>query len=515
MSSLRTLRRLVLAEGGLPLVWVALTALLLVPVWNQRLLPMLDTPNHLALVRGWHSYYDPSYRIAEYYTLRIRPVPYFLYYASMHLMMFAASIETANKLFLSAYLVLFPLSVLALARVLGRSPWLALGAFALAFNRNWIYGFSSYLMGTCFMLLAFTALISFLREGRERDLLLVSVLCLLTYLSHVLPWAVFGAGAIALLIYDRRRWRRGLSVALAVSPSVLLMACELLEEQGERAYLKQEKFAAVWRDFPTLVKEFPGRILEIFPGKLDTEVLIVLAATVVALCAWKGVRASGEGAREQKQLRILIWVLIGCYLLLPYEISKPMWWWSLSQRMPSLIMTLLLLLPLGRLTGRQRLVMVPLMVACVALPLRLTRLYRDFNARNLPMIRLLNEIPRGASTILLVRGTRVTPEGIELSGDPASSGPVYWQFSSWPMALNGGYGPHVFDQGIPIRPKKRLKAPGWPMSDNFDIRQAPEFDYYLIKNAPDVMTREPALRVADQIGDWTLFERVYPITDEP
>src|SRR3954469_18658112 len=76
----RQLRRLLLAEGGLPIVWIALTVVALVPVWHQRMLPMLDTPNHLALIRGWHSFHDPSYKIADYYKLRVRPVPYFLFY---------------------------------------------------------------------------------------------------------------------------------------------------------------------------------------------------------------------------------------------------------------------------------------------------------------------------------------------------------------------------------------------------------------------------------------------------
>jgi hypothetical protein len=73
----------------------------------------------------------------------------------------------------------------------------------------------------------------------------------------------------------------------------------------------------------------------------------------------------------------------------------------------------------------------------------------------------------------------------------------------------------VFDQGIPIRPKVKLKAPSWSKPDNFDIRQAPEFDYYLVRNAPAVMEREPALQLVDQQGEWTLYERIYPLTDEP
>ena len=70
MHLLRQLRRLFFAAGGLPIVWIGLTILVLVPIWHQRLLPHLDTPNHLALVRAWHSYHDASYNIAEYYRLR-------------------------------------------------------------------------------------------------------------------------------------------------------------------------------------------------------------------------------------------------------------------------------------------------------------------------------------------------------------------------------------------------------------------------------------------------------------
>src|SRR5687767_8969063 len=110
------LRRLLLAHGGLPILWIALTVLVLIPVWLPRLLPMLDTPSHLALVRGWHSYHDPAYRIAEHYDLRIRIVPYVFFYATIHSLMYVFPLEVANKIFLSAYLILFPLGTLYVAR---------------------------------------------------------------------------------------------------------------------------------------------------------------------------------------------------------------------------------------------------------------------------------------------------------------------------------------------------------------------------------------------------------------
>ena len=175
---------------------------------------MLDTPNHLSLARGWHEYNDPASRVAEFYELRVRVVPYYLFYGSINLLLYVVPIETANKIFLSAYLILFPLSVLAVARSLKRSPWLALFAFPFAFNQNWIYGFASYLMSVTFSLFALAALISYLETRKVVYALLLGACCVICYLGHVMPWVLFGLCAIVLLL---------VAVVVAVGIAVVLV----------------------------------------------------------------------------------------------------------------------------------------------------------------------------------------------------------------------------------------------------------------------------------------------------
>jgi hypothetical protein len=510
------LKRALLAEGGLPLVWLVLTAMLLIPVWHQRLLPMLDTPNHLALARAWHNFNDPTYRIMDYYTLRIKPVPYIFFYAFIHWFMYLFSIEVANKLFLSLYLILYPISVLALARAFKRSPWLAVGGFALAFSQPWTYGFSSYLLGTAFMLLGFAALIRYYAEKRNLDLIQILIWSLLAYLCHILPWFIFGLGAIGILLVHWRRWRPGLFAAFAMLPSLALALVAILDEQAEHAYINRGgKFSGMWRDFPTSVIEFPRRVMELFPGNLDTVVLLVLTATVLGLAIWKGTRSSEQTREEQRVLPLLV-VLMGLsYVSLPYQVTKPLYWWYVAPRLPSMMAPLILLWPAVKLVGRQRLIMLPMVVACIALPIKLARLYRDFSNRNAPFIRLLGELPRGSSTMVVTRGMMRGQHSEEESGDPSTSAPVYWHFSSWPMALHGGYDPYLFDQGVPVRPRVTLRAPSWSTPDTFDIRQAPDFDYYLVRFAPAQMESEPSLKLIDQVGDWSLFQRTARLTDEP
>jgi hypothetical protein len=505
------------AQGGplLPLLWIALTCVVLVPVWHQRLLPMLDTPNHLALVRGWHNIADPAWHISDFYYLRLRPVPYILFYGFIHVALYVVEIETANKLFLSLYLILFPLSILALARAFRRSAWLALPAFALAFNQNWIYGFSSYLMGTVFLFFSLALLVGYLRDGARWRVGLLAVTAVLAYFGHILPWFVLGLCAITLLGLHWRQWRRGLTVSLALMPSLLLAVSAVVEENAERTYMhSQGAFSASWRDFPTSVMELPKRVMELFPGALDMVVLAVIAATIVGLARWQGTRTRPDDP-EARDLKWLLWILGLTYLTLPYNIVKPFSWWYVSPRVPSLMAPLALLLPVVTIEGRKRLLMVPVILCCFALPLRLARLYRDFSNRNVPFMQLVEKVPLGKTVFVVYRGMYVGPGAEESSGDPVTSAPVYWHFTSWPMALRGGYGPHVFDQGIPIRPKRVLKAPNNLAVGSFDIRLAPEFDYYLVHFPQEQMEREPSLKVVGQASGWTLFQRIAEHTDEP
>ena len=520
MSLVHRARRWVVDTGGLPVIWIALTIFALVPIWHQRMLPMLDTPNHLALVRAWHNYHDPSYRIADYYTLRIRPVPYFLFYLTIHLLLYVFSIEVANKIFLSAYLILFPLSILALARALRRSPWLALAAFPLAFNQNWIYGFSSFLMGTCFMFFALAALIGWLNDGRRWHLFALSVSTILAYFGHVMPWFCFGLCAIALLVLHLRDWRRCAGAALAMMPSVAFAAASYIEERHAHSYFKNGEglsvLAGSWRDFPTLLMEFPRRVMELFPGDADRDVLIVIALTIFGLAIWKGIHRRDETPAERNQVMAILIVLGFTYCMLPYQITRPMAWWYVSPRVPSMMAPLLVLLPaLTFDRWWKRLIMAPIIVCAIVLPLTLAKLYRDFSQRNSAFMRLVNETPRGSRVLVVVRGMMRGPGSEEISGDPSTSAPVYWHFSSWPMAIHGGYSPYLFDQGIPVVPKSKLRAPPWANTDSFELRQAPDFDYYLVRSPSDDMEREPSLRVMERAGDWVLFKRQFKMTDEP
>jgi len=513
MRHLRRLRELATAHQGLPLLWIALTVVALAPIWSQRLLPHVDMPNHLALVRGWHNYDNPAYRISEFFDLRIRPVPYIGFYATLHWMMYAVTIETAYKIFLSAYVVLFPLSVLSLSRALGRSPWMAVMAFPLIFSQCWVYGFASYLLGLTLLVFGFATLIRYYDSGSQRQLALLFVLSFLTYFFHILPWACLGLTFMTLAVLHPDRYHRTLVAALALTPSLALAIYSTAAERAANVYFVETRpeMIAFWADFPTSLKDFSTRVSGLFPGYIDDACTFVLLGCVVAMLIWQRVKY-GAQPRDltARRLHALAVVFFFAYLALPVEIKNPIKWFYIAQRLPTFIMILLLLRPSVPMARTRLLFVVPAIVFAIVLPLKLVKLYRSFSTRNMGFIHLVQEVPIGGTCLVVPRGMRPS-----MTMDPVAMGPVYDHLGSWPMALRGGYDHFAFDQGVPIRPKKRLGTPNFWSADTFDFRQAPEYEYYLVRNPPAVMRREPALRVIDEAGEWTLFHRAHDLTDEP
>jgi len=511
-----TLASRVRGLGWLVPLWIALTLLALMPIWSARLIPMLDTPNHLALIRAWHSFDDPRYRIAENFTLHIQLAPYLAYYWINHMLMYVVSIETANRLVLSLYVIGFPLCMLALVRSLRRDAALALFAFPLMFNQNWMYGFTAYNLAVASLLLCVAVALRYLDEGKVWQVVLVGVLGALTFLFHIMPYVYLGLLGLGLIYSDWRRWKRLLLLASSLVPSLVMAVQSVRSSQDDGVYFRAKgTFAATWRDFPTSVMEFPRRVMELFPGSWDAVALGLLAGAAMALYLWRETAPAPQSELTQRRVKAFLWLLGIAYLSIPYEISKPFSWWFVSPRVPPIMMLLIPLWPSRPMTGRWRWLMAPVVIAALILPVRLTQLYRSFSVRNAGFMRLVSEVPLGAPCLVLLNNLIIhSPKFEEKSGDPSSSAPVYWHFLSWPMALRGGYSAYVFDQGIPVRPKNKLPSPNWVDTSGFHIRQAPDYEYYLGYNSAQ-LDREPGLEVVDEAGSWTLYHRRVSATDEP
>jgi hypothetical protein len=113
-------------------------------------------------------------------------------------------------------------SMYALLRSLGRDPRLALLAVPLLTNSQFLIGLLQFLLGIPLMLWGWSLAIDSQQEGRSNRLFLLATVALLTFYSHVVPFAVFLMGLAVLAPWRSRRAL--LRYVLSLAPAGLALA---------------------------------------------------------------------------------------------------------------------------------------------------------------------------------------------------------------------------------------------------------------------------------------------------
>lgn len=159
-------------------------------IWVIRYFPSQDGPSHLynaAVLAFYHQI--PAFR--DFYTIHVSAAGNVLAQALQSILLRTAGELAAEKVLLTLYVVLLPLSFRALlATVTPKASPLLLMAFVILPNFFLYMGFWNFCLS---IPLAFLTLVWFRRRRNLSDpltLLLLCVLSLLTYSAHLLSWAL-------------------------------------------------------------------------------------------------------------------------------------------------------------------------------------------------------------------------------------------------------------------------------------------------------------------------------------
>jgi hypothetical protein len=492
-------------------IFVALFVCTLVPLWAPRFLPLLDLPDHLDAIAIWHRYHDRSWGYSKYYNLNLIPVPYWGYFLPVHLLAYLMPVEVANKLYLSAYALLLPLSVVMLARQMGRSRWLALFAFPLVFNMNFSYGFITFCAGVVVLTFAIVALDRFLDAPTGRRGLALALLSLLLYSTHVLPWMFFGVASLVLACCHGWHPRR-IAAAFALELPSLLLALYGFHASANGTTAVQTgplAYAAKGEEVLNRLQDVPLRVLTGWPDNRPYWILIALALVWLALLLSARADAQDSDAGRHGfayRLELLVLLAVAAYLFLPMHLLQPVDLWMIGGRFLTLVALFGALLPHGGVSGRRRLWLVPVVLLSVYYPLTLARKWLQFDHRAASFRRLMRHVERGASTLVLVQG-----DGTDASADYDAV--PYLQFHAYAQYLAGGYDPWALPTGFPFytKPGAGLPAPRWKHPETFVFDQhGVYYDYILTKGewtdhaifGPDDSARAPLIATD---GDWRLY----------
>lgn len=195
-----------------PVLFVALLALHVVPIWWVRHFPTQDGPLHVENVLALLNH-GTSPLLREWYVANWGPQPNWLTQALLASLLGLVSPVVAEKLVLTGYTLLLPLAFRAVLPRGERGWWGALAVFPFVHAFPFHMGFWNFCYG---LALAFLAIGFWLRRrgrlgpGRFVALALLSVLL---YLAHSVAFAgaLVAAGsvlAVRAVLAVRRAWRR-------------------------------------------------------------------------------------------------------------------------------------------------------------------------------------------------------------------------------------------------------------------------------------------------------------------
>ena len=226
-------------------IFLALILIHLIPIWIFDYFPSQDGPAHIENAGVIRDYQNPERSILRtYYTFNKNFTPTWLGHLILVGLMYIVPAVVAEKIFLTLYVILFPISVrYALSAMRSDNSFLAYMSFPFIYNYTLHLGFYSF----CLSLSLFFFMVGYWLKNRDhfnlQKILILTCLSMLLYFFHVVSLAMAYLGiaifTIWLILLDlvcdehskksqfTKLWkilqRRALTVFLAFLPTLILL----------------------------------------------------------------------------------------------------------------------------------------------------------------------------------------------------------------------------------------------------------------------------------------------------
>ncbi|MBM3213805.1 hypothetical protein FJZ36_02670, partial [Candidatus Poribacteria bacterium] len=251
-------------------LFVLLIAAHLVPIWAFRYFPTQDGGEHLNNANILRRYFTAEgAHFREYFVLNLRPDPNWSGHLVLAALLTVLPAILAEKLFVSAYIVLLPVSArYALRAIRPDAGWLAVLAFPFILNFLLHMGFYNF----AFSLPAFFLVVGYWMLHKEcigfRETVVFTGLSLALYFTHPVTYVMASVLVVAAglgftlqhacLMAGTRQWharalwqgfrRRVFTAAYAALPSICLLAAFV----GSRSRQPGARAVGMWRRLRTL-----------------------------------------------------------------------------------------------------------------------------------------------------------------------------------------------------------------------------------------------------------------------
>src|SRR5208283_626000 len=257
-------------SSQVPLRWLfaALSFLSILPYWTLRYPVIGDYPNHLARWFLLHHLQDPRVQFDHFFAADWGPFPYVATDALCVWMQYVLPIDLVGRIILSLCVISIPAACYYFLRIVNPGhEYLALWAFLIAFNPNFIMGSLASELSVALCLVVVTLWVRFCDAPTVARAFFLTLIMSLLFLTHLTGFGVAGIVMGVYCLATRKPFMRLVSLALISVPGLAMFLLSrghggsqaTLHYQGMTAWEKLRNLAFTLRFFTT--PEAAGAIL--------------------------------------------------------------------------------------------------------------------------------------------------------------------------------------------------------------------------------------------------------------
>jgi hypothetical protein len=465
-----------------------------------RYLPMVDLPQHYAMVSVFAHYQDPAYGFADRFTFDLAHRPYASVYLVGAALAKVLPLSVAMRIVVATCTILPILGVRALLVATGRPRHLALLAVPFAFGSLWHWGFLNFLAGTGLLLVALALVVRLAREPSRRRAVTLALLPLVILVTHV--HGMFMLVALAPVLAwgfrgDERPVRALARATLPIVPAAIgTLAFVIVTWRQASGFGSRLDLSWLAR-----VEAFPDFLAAGLPRPWPVVSCAVLGTAIALSLVLRDRDASRTTPRrEVVALAAALGGQVVLYFVLP--VNTPTAAFVSARHALLIVLFGLLLLPAVRFSAYR--IALAGMFAGAGLCLAAVHVARfDREARSFdPIVAAMKPNRRVAPLIFDKASPHVHPRTFP-----------YVHFAAYYMAAKGGDLARTFAVvwNVPVRYRADYVRHEVPDAAEWDprlfspTRDLPHFDYLVVRG-PDFTPRsDTGLVVVARSGPWTLI----------
>lgn len=202
-------------------------------VISLKVLPFTDLPNHLSAATVVKYYDEPGNEFKKFYDIpdKIKSNTFHLYFTSSSLF---PTVEFGNKIYYILYVILFPLSILAVIKKLKGDIRYSLFSFFFLWNFEVSFGFVGYTLSVPFLILLILFLVDFFETPTYKYTFYLMILNVLLFFIHF-QQAIYALVILFVfsLINYKTFFKNIFKKIIAIIPVLILMVISYTSDASE------------------------------------------------------------------------------------------------------------------------------------------------------------------------------------------------------------------------------------------------------------------------------------------